>query len=207
MGDVNSSQTMNNKKDQEIKDILKDVETTATNFNKINNNNDNNNINLNDNNIKENNNKDPNILQSIDDIRKIFNNDYQGSYVNNNINLYGNNNIKDTRINNIFKNDLISSDSSFFNKSRSRVQNKPIIPKFNQDYEYNYNNNNIDNTSQNNQNDNYSYNSNNKQNNKYNINPNHMHKINAIINLLEDLNLENLLHVKNQIVKQIESRK
>ena len=77
MGDVNSSQTMNNKKDQEIKDILKDVETTATNFNKINNNNDNNNINLNDNNKKENNNKEPNILQSIDDIRKIFNNDYQ----------------------------------------------------------------------------------------------------------------------------------
>ena len=40
-------------------------------------------------------------------------------------------------------------------------------------------------------------------NGKYNINPNHMHKINAIINLLEDLNLENLIHIKNQIMKMV----
>jgi hypothetical protein len=43
----------------------------------------------------------------------------------------------------------------------------------------------------------------NNGNNNFNLNPNHMHKINAIINLLEDLNLENLIHVKNQIMKMV----
>ena len=196
---------MNKQKDQDIKDILKDVETTTTNFNKINNNDE---INPQENNNIENNKNEQNIHQSIDDIRKIFNNDYQSNNMNNNINnLYGNNNVKDTRINNIFKNELISSDSSFFNKNRSRGNNKPVIPRFNQEYQYNYDNNNIENR-QNGQDDSFNYNSNNNnQNNKYNIKPNHMHKINAIINLLEDLNLENLLHVKNQIIKQIESQK
>lgn len=48
-------------------------------------------------------------------------------------------------------------------------------------------------------------NNNNKKdgNNNFNLNPNHMHKINAIISLLEDLNLENLIHVKNQIMKMV----
>ena len=189
LGEVNSSQTMNNIKDQEINNILKDVETTATNFNKVNDND------LINDNLKKNE-KNNNNLQSIDDIRKIFNNDYQSN------NLYGNN-IKDTRINNIFKSELISSESSsFFNKSnRGKPQNKPIIPKFSQNFHYNYDNDNASNA------DNVSnYNDKNNVNNKYNINPNHMHKINAIINLLEDLNLENLLHVKNQIVKLIESK-
>ena len=44
-------------------------------------------------------------------------------------------------------------------------------------------------------------------NKNYNLNPRHEHKINAIINLLEDLNLENLLHIKNQIIKMMKSNK
>ena len=184
LGDVNSSQTMNKQKDQEIKNILKDVETTATNFNK-----------------NKSENKNINNFQSIDDIKKIFNNDYP-----NNNNLYTNNNIKDTKIKNIFKNESISSNgSSFYNLSRSKAQEAPVIPKINRNYDldnFEYKNNEQNN--QNNEKGNYSKN---EQNNKYNINPKHMHKINAIINLLEDLNLENLLHVKNQIIKQIESKK
>ena len=192
LGEVNSSQTMNKQKDQEIKNILKDVETTATNFNKS------------KSEIKNNNN-----LQSIDDIRKIFNNDYPNNNNINNINnnLYSNNNIKDSRIKNIFKNESISSGSTFYNLSRSKAQDNPIIPKIKQNYDfdsYEYNNN-EQNNNQNNEKD--SYNSKNGQNNNYNLNPKHMHKINAIINLLEDLNLENLLHVKNLIIKQIESKK
>ena len=184
LGDVNSSQTMNKQKDQEIKNILKDVETTATNFNK-----------------NKSENKNVNNFQSIDDIKKIFNNDYP-----NNNNLYTNNNIKDSKIKNIFKNESISSNgSSFYNLSRSKAQEAPVIPKINHNYDldnFEYKNNEQNN--QNNEKGNYSKN---EQNNKYNINPKHMHKINAIINLLEDLNLENLLHVKNQIIKQIESKK
>ena len=186
LGEINSSQTINKIQDQEVNNILKDVETTATNFNKVNNDG------LINNNLKNN---EPNKnLQSIDDIRKIFNNDYPSN------NLYGNN-IKDTRINNIFKSELINSEtSSFFNKSnRGSEKNKPVIPKFSQNFHYEYENrNNMENDPNNNDN--------NGQSNKYNINPNHMHKINAIINLLEDLNLQNLLHVKNQIVKLIESK-
>lgn len=180
LGEVNSSQTMNKQKDQEIKNILKDVETTATNFNK-----------------SKSDNKNINNFQSIDDIKKLFNNDYSN---NNNINnLYSNNNIKDTRIKNIFKNESVSSNgSSFYNLSRSKVQDTPVIPKINNNYD-------TSNYEQNNQKDNY--NSKNEQNNKYNIDPKHEHKITAIINLLEDLNLENLLHVKNQIIKLIESKK
>ena len=192
-GDVNSSQTMNKKKDQEINDILKDVETTDTNFNKINNNN------INDINQL---NKKGNIqnLQSIDDIRKMFNNDYPNN--NNMNNLYENNNIKDSRINNIFKNELISSDSRFLSNGKGKGPDKPVIPKFSQNYGYNYDKGSNDND--NNNNIPYKLKG---QNNKYIINPKHMNKINAIINLLEELNLENLLHVKNQIIKQLESKK
>jgi hypothetical protein len=178
LGDVNTSQTMNKRKDQQVNEILKDVETTATNFNKSNKNVDNN---------------SPQILQSIDDIRKMFNNDYQNN------NLYGNNNIKDSRINNIFKNEMISSDSRFMSSNKSKGPEKPVIPKFKQNYEYGYNQP-TDNNEQYGQNDN-------GQDKKYNINPKHMNKINAIINLLEELSLENLIHIKNQIIKQLESKK
>ena len=176
---------MNKKKDQEIKNILKDVETTATNFNKINNNEDNN----------------KNVVQSIDDIRKMFNNDYPSN--NNMNNLYDNKFVKDTRINNIFKSELISSDSTYFSLNRGKEKNKPIIPKINPNYEYDFENNreNI----QNGQDDGYNYK--NEPNKNYNINPKHQHTITAIINLLENLNLENLLHVKNQIIKQLENQK
>ena len=176
LGNVKTSQTMNKRKDQQVKDILRDVETT-TNFNKMNN-------------IEKNNNQN---LQSIDDIRKIFNNDYPSS--NNINNLYGNNNVKDTRINNIFKNEFISSDSMSNSKQKGPYK-----------LEYNNNINNIMNKK-----NEYEYgapsgnNNNNKKdgNNNFNLNPNHMHKINAIISLLEDLNLENLIHVKNQIMKMV----
>ena len=180
LGNVNTSQTMKKRKDQQVKDILRDVETTTTNFNKITNK---------MNNIEKNNNQN---LQSIDDIRKIFNNDYPSSNINN---LYGNNNVKDTRINNIFKNEFISSDSMSNSKQKGPYK-----------LEYNNNINNMMNKK-----NEYEYgapsgnNNNGKKggNNDFNLNPNHMHKINAIIHLLEDLNLENLIHVKNQIMKMV----
>ena len=130
----------------------------------------------------------------------MFNNDYPNN--NNMNNLYENNNIKDSRINNIFKNELISSDSRFLSSGKGKGPDKPVIPKFSQNYGYNYDKGSNDND--NNNNIPYKLKG---QNNKYNINPKHMNKINAIINLLEELNLENLLHVKNQIIKQLESKK
>ena len=188
--EVNSSQTFNKKKEQEIKNILKDVETTSANFNKMNNNEDIN-KNMNEQNV-----------QSIDDIRKLFNNDYQNNNTNNNVsNLYGNKFVRDTRINNIFKSEMITSDSSNFYQNRASDKKKPVIPKINPNYEYDYNSQNI----QNGQIDGYNYK--NGQNNKYNINPKHQHTITAIINLLENLNVENLIHVRNQIYKQLESQK
>jgi hypothetical protein len=71
LGNVKTSQSMNKRKDQQVKDILKDVETTTTNFNKMSNK-------MINNNIEKNNNQN---LQSIDDIRKIFNNDYPNSNI------------------------------------------------------------------------------------------------------------------------------
>ncbi len=170
LGEVNTSQTMNKRKDQQVNDILKDVETTATNFNK------------NNKNIDNNNNQN---LQSIDDIRKIFNNDYPNSNLYNNNN---NNNLKDSRMNNIFKSEMIPGDNRFMLNNKGKGSEKPVIPKFKQNYEYGYNKPTEDNGQ-------YMQNEN-GQNNKYNINPKHMNKINAIINLLEELNLENLIHVK-----------
>ena len=181
LGNVKTSQSMNKRKDQQVKDILRDVETTTTSINKITNK---------INNIEKNNNQN---LQSIDDIRKIFSNDYPNS--NNINNLYGNNNVKDSRINNIFKSELIPGDSMSNSKQKGP-------------YKLEYNNNINDIMNKKNE---YAYgapsgnNNNNKKggNNNFNLNPNHMHKINAIINLLEDLNLENLIHVKNQIMKMV----
>ena len=172
LGEVNTSQTMNKRKDQQVNDILKDVETTATNFNK------------NNKNIDNNNNQN---LQSIDDIRKIFNNDYPNS------NLYNNNNnLKDSRMNNIFKSEMIPGDNRFIPNNKGKGPEKPVIRKFKQNYEYGYNKPTEDNGQ-------YMQNEN-GQNNKYNINLKHMNKINVIINLLEELNSENLIHVKNQII-------
>ena len=88
-----------------------------------------------------------------------------------------------------------------FIKIEQAIKKKPVIPKINPNYEYDYNSQNI----QNGQIDGYNYK--NGQNNKYNINPKHQHTITAIINLLENLNVENLIHVRNQIYKQLESQK
>ena len=141
------------------------------------------------NNIEKDNNQN---LQSIDDIKRIFNNDYPRS--NNFNNLYGNNNVKDLRPNNIFKNEFISGDNMSNNKQKGPYKleyNNNINDMMNKKKEYDYGA--------------PSGNGNNKKgdNNNFNLNPNHMHKINAIISLLEDLNLENLIHVKNQIMKMV----
>jgi len=189
--EINTSQTMNKRKDQQVNDILKDVETTTTNFNKGN-------IDMNDINNLEKNNANPNF-QSIDDIKKMFNNDYPRN--NDNNNLYGNNNIKDTRINEIFKNEKITSDSMLpsNNKDKGPVKIEYDNNFINKNYEYDYDKR-LD--TDNGQND-----GNGGNNKNYNLNPRHENKINAIINLLEDLNLENLLHIKNQIVKMMKSNK
>ena len=189
--EVNSSQTMNKRKDQQVNDILKDIETTKANFNKGK-------IDMNDINNLEKNNANPNF-QSIDDIKKMFNNDYPRN--NDNNNLYGNNNIKDTRINEIFKNEKITSDSMLpsNNKDKGPVKIEYDNNFINKNYECDYDKR-LD--TDNGQNDG---NVGNKKN--YNLNPRHENKINAIINLLEDLNLENLLHIKNQIVKMMKSNK
>ena len=180
LGEVNSSQTVIKRKDQEVNDILKDIETTASNFNKFNNKNVNNNFE-----------KKKEDLKSIDDIRKIFNNEYSNDNSINN--LYENNNVKDTRINNIFKSEMITSDSMLPNMNNSKKGPYRLqYPMMNKNYENRYE-----------KKDN-SLKKEKDMNNKLNINPNHMHKINAIINLLEDLNLENLLHVKNQIIKMLD---
>ena len=142
-----------------------------------------------------NNDKNKNNFQSIDDIRKMFNNDYKPNGMNNISNIYGNNNIRDTKINNIFKSEMITSDS--FSRNSSSKQNGPYKPDFNipnnmQNYNYyGYENQN--------------YNQNPRRN--YNIKPSHEHKINAITNLLEDLNFENLLIVKNHIINKLNGLK
>ena len=191
--EINTSQTMNKRKDQQVNDILKDVETTTTNFNKGN-------IDINDINNLEKNNANPNF-QSIDDIKKMFNNDFPRNNDNNNNNLYGNNNIKDTRINEIFKNEKITSDSMLpsNNKEKGPVKLEYDNNFINKNYEFDYDKRK---ETDNGQNDGKGGN-----NKNYNLNPRHEHKINAIINLLEDLNLENLLHIKNQIIKMMKSNK
>ena len=149
-------------KDQEVNNILKDVETTVNNPKK---------------------NNDQNQFQSIDDIQKYFNNNNYNNMNNNN--LYGNNNIRDTKINNIFKKDLVMSDS-FLPTSKN---NKGPVPLKE-----------IKNMGPN-------RNEEPQQKKSYKLNPDHEHKINAIINLLEDLTLENLMHVRNQIIRQINANK
>ena len=178
LDNVNSSQTILNKKENELKNILNDVQTSASrsNFKDI----DINNINDNDN---------INNVQSIDDIKKMFNDDYKPNGMDNMSNIYNNNNIRDTKINNIFKSEMITSDSFTRNSSK---QNGPYKPGFNipndmVNYNYfGYNNNN-----------------NNTPRRSYNIKPSHEHTIRAITNLLENLNLENLLLVKNQIINKL----
>ena len=191
--EINTSQTMNKRKDQQVNDILKDVETTTTNFNKGN-------IDINDINNLEKNNANPNF-QSIDDIKKMFNNDFPRNNDNNNNNLYGNNNIKDTRINEIFKNEKITSDSMLpsNNKEKGPVKLEYDNNFINKNYEFDYD--------KRQETDNGKNDGNGGNNKNYNLNPRHEHKINAIINLLEDLNLENLLHIKNQIIKMMKSNK
>ena len=178
LDNVNSSQTILNKKEKEIKNILQDVQTSSSRSNfkdiDINNINDDNNINK---------------VQSIDDIKKMFNDDYKPNGMDNRSNIYNNynNNIRDTQINNIFKSEMISSDS--FTRNSNSKQNGPYKPDFNIPNEmvnYNY----------------YGYN-NNKPRRNYNIKPSHEHTIRAITNLLENLSLENLLIVKNQIINKL----
>ena len=90
---------------------------------------------------------------------------------------------------------MITSDSMLPNmKNSKRGPYKIEYPLMKQDYEYGY------------EKEVNSQNEKKNVNNKFNINPNHMHKITAIINLLEDLNLENLLHVKNQIIKMLDKK-
>ena len=178
LDNVNTSQTILNKKEKEIKNILQDVQTSSSRSNfkdiDINNINDDNNINK---------------VQSIDDIKKMFNDDYKPNGMDNRSNIYNNynNNIRDTQINNIFKSEMISSDS--FTRNSNSKQNGPYKPDFNIPNEmvnYNY----------------YGYN-NNKPRRNYNIKPSHEHTIRAITNLLENLSLENLLIVKNQIINKL----
>ena len=172
LNNVDTSQTMHNKKDKEVSNILKDVQTTNSNLSEFELNNDKN-----------------NNFQSIEDIRKMFNNDYKPNGMSNISNIYGNNNIRDTKINNIFKSEMITSDS--FTRNSSSKQNGPYKPDFNipnnmQNYNY------------------YGYeNQNYNQRRNYNIKPSHEHKINAITNLLEDLNFENLMIVKNHIINKL----
>ena len=174
--DVNTSQTILNKKDKEIKNILKDVQTSNSNLNEIDLNTDNNIHNI----------------QSIEDIRKMFDDDNKPNGMINMSNLYGNNNIRDTKINNIFKSEMITSESFTRNSSKQNGPYKPDlnIPSNMQNYNYhgyeNKNNNMI-----------------NRPRRNYNIKPSHENKIRAITNLLEDLNLENLLLVKNQIINKL----
>ena len=104
-------------------------------------------------------------------------------------NIYNNNNIRDTKINNIFKSEMITSDSFTRNSSK---QNGPYKPEFNIPNDmvnYNY----------------FGYNNNNSNipRRSYNIKPSHEHTIRAITNLLENLSLENLLIVKNQIINKL----
>jgi len=173
LNNVDSSQTMHNKKDKEVSNILKDVQTTNSNLSEF----------------ELNNDKNNNNFQSIEDIRKMFNNDYKPNGMSNISNIYGNNNIRDTKINNIFKSEMITSDS--FTRNSSSKQNGPYKPDFNipnnmQNYNY------------------YGYeNQNYNQRRNYNIKPSHEHKINAITNLLEDLNFENLMIVKNHIINKL----
>ena len=117
---------------------------------------------------------------SIDDIKKMFNDDYTKN-VNN---LYPNKHVSNSKINDIFKNENISSDSSFFSKKKQKGPYKPILNHYNDD------------------NTNEMF-----QKNEYNLNPNHMNKINALINLLNDLNKDNLILVKNQILMMVEKKK
>ena len=122
----------------------------------------------------------------------MFNDDYKPNGKINMSNLYGNNNIRDTQINNIFKSEMITSESFSSNSSK---QNVPYKPDFNLPDNYNYNNN-------------YEYNNmNNNPRRIYNIKPSHQHKIRAITNLLEDLNLENLIQVKNRIINKLNGQK
>jgi len=173
LNNVDTSQTMHNKKDKEVSNILKDVQTTNSNLSEF----------------ELNNDKNNNNFQSIEDIRKMFNNDYKPNGMSNISNIYGNNNIRDTKINNIFKSEMITSDS--FTRNSSSKQNGPYKPDFNipnniQNYNY------------------YGYeNQNYNQRRNYNIKPSHEHKINAITNLLEDLNFENLMIVKNHIINKL----
>ena len=177
LDNVDTSQTILNKKDKEIKNILNEVQTSNSNFKDIN----------------INNNNDTNNIQSIDDIRKMFNDEYKPNGMSNISNIYGNNNIRDTKINNIFKSEMITSDS--FTRNSSSKQNGPYkpdlnIPKNMQNYNF------------------YGYeNKNYNQRRNYNIKPSHEHKIIAITNLLEDLNLDNLIAVKNHIINKLNGQK
>ena len=181
---VDTSQTILNKKEKEIKNILKDVKTSNTDFPAL----DINNID----------NKNISDFKSVEDIKKMFSDDNKPNVRISKSNLYGNNNISDTQINNIFKNEMITSDS--FSRNSSCRENGPYKPEFNipshmQDYNYGYNNN-VNN-----------YNNINNKRRQYNIKPSHENKIRAITNLLEDLSIENLLFIKNQIINKLNCQK
>ena len=176
LGEVDTSQTILKKKENEnnneINNILKDVQSSSPEFNEIN---------LNSKPEEKN-------IASIDDIRKMFNNDLMPPGRISRSNLYGNQNISDTKINSIFKNDMITSES--YNRNISnRENNGPYKPDFKipnhlQNYNYNYD-----------------------KRMKYEIKPSHENRIRAIKNLMEDLSLENLLLVKNRIISRLNGQK
>ena len=182
---VDTSQTILNKKEKEIKNILKDVQTSNSDYPEMD--------------INNMDNKNINDFKSVEDIKKMFNDDNKPNVRISKSNLYGNNNIRDTQINNIFKNEMITSES--FSRNSSSRENGPYKPEFNipshmQNYNFEFNNNNVNN-----------YNNVNNKRRKYNIKPSHENKIRAITNLLEDLSLENLLFVKNQIINKLNVQK
>ena len=176
LGEVDTSQTILKKKENEnnneINNILKDVQSSSPEFNEIN---------LNSKPEEKN-------IASIDDIRKMFNNDLMPPGRISRSNLYGNQNISDTKINSIFKNEMITSES--YNRNISnRENNGPYKPDFKipnhlQNYNYNYD-----------------------KRMKYEIKPSHENRIRAIKNLMEDLSLENLLLVKNRIISRLNGQK
>ena len=183
LDEVDTSQTILNKKEKEVNNKLNDIKNSEKDFTEI----DISNIN----NIED---KNINNVKSIEDIQKIFKEEYKP--INNKINmseLYKNNNIRDTQINNIFKNEMITSE--IFTRNNSSRDNGPYKPDFN-----------LPNNLQNYNNYNYGYNNKNNER-KYNIKPSHQNKIRAITNLLEDLNIENLLIVKKHIINKLNGQK
>ena len=197
INNINNNIIEPNTNETEINKILNEVSTSQTILNKKEKDKDNKliDIDININNINNIDNKNINNVKSIEDIKKLFKEEYKPNNKISSSDLYRNNNIRDTQINNIFKNEMITSES--FTRNSSYRYNGPYKPDLNiPNNIQNYNNNNY----------NFGYNNKNRER-KYNIKPSHENKIRAITNLLEDLNLENLLIVKKHIVDKLNGQK